>query len=89
MVLASRGYPEKPESGDPVAGLDRAAARERVSLFHAGTAEAADSIVTSGGRVLNVTATGANLEEARTRAYEAAGDISFSGCQFRRDIGWR
>ena len=89
VVLASGGYPEKPETGDPITGLDRAAAHASVRLFHAGTAEANGSIVTSGGRVLGVTATGVNLEEARTRAYEAAGEISFRGKQFRRDIGWR
>ena len=89
VVLASRGYPENPESGDVIEGLDRAAAHEGVRLFHAGTTGTRGTIVTAGGRVLSVTATGRNLEEARARAYGAAGEISFRGCQLRRDIGWR
>ena len=89
VVLASRGYPENPESGDVIEGLDRAATHEGVRLFHAGTTGTRGTIVTSGGRVLSVTATGRNLEEARARAYGAAGEISFRGCQLRRDIGWR
>jgi len=89
VVLASSGYPEKPEAGDRITGLELAASREKVLLFHAGTVESNGSVVTSGGRVLNVTATGTDLEEARARAYQAVGDILFRGCQFRRDIGWR
>lgn len=89
LVLAASGYPEHPVTGDIITGLDRAAAHDNVHVCHAGTMEANSAIVTSGGRVLNVTATGANLEEARTRAYGAAREIAFSGCQFRRDIGWR
>ncbi len=89
VVLAAPGYPENPATGDPIAGLDRAATQEGVRVFHAGTAEVDGKIVTSGGRVLNVTATGGDLEEARARAYGAAREIAFDGCQFRRDIGWR
>ena len=89
VVLASRGYPENPESGDVIKGFDRAAAHENVRLFHAGTTGTRGTIMTSGGRVLSVTATGRDLEEARARAYGAAGEISFRGCQLRRDIGWR
>jgi phosphoribosylamine--glycine ligase/phosphoribosylaminoimidazole synthetase len=89
VVLAARGYPEKPVAGDKIAGLDRAAAHTDVRLCHAGTAVADGSIVTSGGRVLSVTALGSDLTEARRRAYETVCDITFPGCQFRRDIGWR
>ena len=89
VVLAARGYPAKPVTGDKIEGLDRAAAHRDVFIYHAGTAEADGAIVTSGGRVLNVTATGRDMEEARDRAYAAAREIRFDGCQFRRDIGWR
>jgi phosphoribosylamine--glycine ligase/phosphoribosylaminoimidazole synthetase len=89
VVLAARGYPAKPVTGDKIEGLDRAAAHRDVFIYHAGTAEADGAIVTSGGRVLNVTATGRDMEEARERAYAAAREIRFEGCQFRRDIGWR
>jgi len=89
VVLAARGYPEKPVTGDIITGLDRASAHEGVRLDHAGTAEADGAVVTAGGRVLGVTATGSNLEEARARAYAAAREIAFPGSQFRRDIGWR
>ncbi|MBU3665043.1 MAG: phosphoribosylamine--glycine ligase [Chthoniobacterales bacterium] len=89
VVLAARGYPEKPVVGDTIAGLDRAAEVGDVRIFHAGTADKNGAIVTSGGRVLNVTATGKNLEEARERSYRAARMIEFEGRQMRRDIGWR
>ena len=89
VVLAAAGYPENPVTGDLITGLDRAAAHEAVHICHAGTADANGALVTAGGRVLNVTATGRDLEEARARAYAAAREIGFSGCQFRRDIGWR
>lgn len=89
VVLASKGYPETPVVGNAITGLDRAADVEHVRIFHAGTKDAGGKVVTSGGRVLNVTATGCNLEQARERAYRAAGMISFDGSQMRRDIGWR
>jgi phosphoribosylamine--glycine ligase/phosphoribosylaminoimidazole synthetase len=89
VVLATAGYPEKPQTGDKVEGLAEAAARPQVTICHAGTAAQDDAIVTSGGRALNVTALGADLGEARQRAYEAVKDIKFNGAQFRRDIGWR
>ena len=88
VVLASEGYPASPRTGDVIAGLAAAAAVEGVTVFHAGTA--ADGrpgeVRTAGGRVLDVTALGATLEEARNRAYEAAGLISWPGMQYRRDI---
>jgi phosphoribosylamine--glycine ligase len=88
VVLASEGYPAAPRTGDVVTGLAEAAAVDGVTVFHAGTA--ADGrpgeIRTAGGRVLNVTALGATLAEARARAYEATDKISWPGMQYRRDI---
>ncbi len=86
VVLASKGYPNKPEIGDVIEGLDTDF--EDVEIFHAGTAIDADgNFVTNGGRVLGVTANGETLDEALERAYRAAGKISWNGMQFRRDIG--
>ncbi|HEX3101086.1 MAG TPA: phosphoribosylglycinamide synthetase C domain-containing protein, partial [Pyrinomonadaceae bacterium] len=71
-----------------IQGLDEAEAVEGVEIFHAGTANGPDgSIVTAGGRVLGVTATGDDLATALTTAYAAVGKISFEGMQYRRDIG--
>jgi len=89
VVLASRGYPEAPESGKPINGLADAAALDGVQVFHAGTKLEGDQIVTAGGRVLNVTALGTTFAEARRQAYRACDMISFEGMQFRRDIGER
>ena len=89
VVLAAAGYPESPRTGDKIEGLEKAAAHPQVAISHAGTTATHGVTVTSGGRVLGITATGADLEEARTRAYGAAHDIHFDGCQLRRDIGWR
>ncbi|MGQ0628639.1 MAG: phosphoribosylamine--glycine ligase [Phycisphaerales bacterium] len=88
VVLASGGYPEKPRTGVPIRGLDEAAKVEGVQIFHAGTARDREgNIVTAGGRVLNVAAVGATIEEARARAAEAAEMIVFEGKQWRGDIG--
>jgi phosphoribosylamine--glycine ligase len=87
LVLASAGYPESSSSGDVIHGL--AAAAELAEVTHAGTAERNGEIVTAGGRVLNVTALGASPAEARDRAYDAAGRISFEGMQIRTDIAAR
>jgi phosphoribosylamine--glycine ligase len=88
VVLASRGYPESSSSGDVITGLDRVP--EDVFVTHAGTARAADgSIVTEGGRVLSVTALGADIAAARDAAYAAADMIQFPGKQLRRDIALR
>jgi phosphoribosylamine--glycine ligase/phosphoribosylaminoimidazole synthetase len=89
VVLAAAGYPEKPQTGDRIDGLEAAAARPQVAVCHAGTAEKDGAIIASGGRVLNVTAFGSDLKEARERAYAAADEIKFRGRQIRRDIGWR
>ena len=81
------GYPASPRTGDPITGIDVATAVNGVTVFHAGTArDEHGALRTAGGRVLNVTATGADLEVARTRAYEAAGLIKFEGMRYRNDI---
>jgi phosphoribosylamine--glycine ligase len=88
VILASGGYPGAYEKGKPISGLEVVATHPDVVVFHAGTkAAASGSILTNGGRVLGVTATGKDLEEARARAYEAADRISFEGLQRRNDIG--
>lgn len=86
VVLASGGYPGKFETGRLISGLSDAAKLEGVQIFHAGTKVANDEIVTSGGRVLAVTALGADIAAARARAYDAAALIQFEGCHYRRDI---
>ena len=89
VVLAAAGYPPAPDrKGDPVHGLDIAAAHEGVTVFHAGTALDGDGrVVTNGGRVFTVTAVGDDLGQARDRAYAAAADITWPGVHYRRDIG--
>jgi phosphoribosylamine--glycine ligase len=87
VVLASRGYPESSSSGDVIRGLDRVPAG--VEVLHAGTAEADGEVVTAGGRVLNVTALGASVADARDAAYAAADMIDFDGRRLRRDIALR
>jgi phosphoribosylamine--glycine ligase len=86
VVLASGGYPGKYDTGKPISGLEAAAKIPDVQIFHAGTKEAGDKIVTAGGRVLAVTALGSTIEAARDRAYDAVSRIHFEGCHFRRDI---
>jgi phosphoribosylamine--glycine ligase len=86
VVLAAAGYPGRPRGGDPIVGLDEAAALG-AEVFHAGTARAADGrLVTAGGRVLAVAARGATVREARRHAYAAAERVRFDGRQMRRDI---
>jgi phosphoribosylamine---glycine ligase len=88
VVLASRGYPETSSSGDPITGLDRVP--NDVYVTHAATARAPDGeIVTAGGRVLSVTALGADASAARAAAYAAADMIDFPGKQLRRDVALR
>ncbi len=89
VVLASGGYPGGYEKGKVIRGLDAAANLDGVTVFHAGTALDGGRVVTSGGRVLSVTAIGDTIDEAAERAYEAAAMIDFEGKQFRQDIGWR
>ncbi len=90
VVLAAHGYPETPRKGDVIQGLDAAAAIPGATVIHAGTALGANGeTLTAGGRVLGVTASGATLAEAHTRAYQATKKIAFAGLQYRRDIAGR
>lgn len=86
VVIASKGYPEQPETGDLIHGLEEAGAQAGVDILHAGTNISDDGVVSSGGRVLSVTAVGANLHEARERAYAAVDVIRLEGSHHRRDI---
>ena len=88
VVLAASGYPEQPRKGDVIEGIGFASQIPDVLVFHAGTAlNDSGALVTAGGRVLNVTARGTTLEDARRQAYRAADLIQFAGVQKRRDIG--
>ena len=87
LVLAAGGYPGTPEMGVPIEGLDLDL--PGTCVFHAGTKLSGDAVVTSGGRVLNVTAWAADLTAARELAYQRAAKIHFSGCHYRRDIAAR
>jgi phosphoribosylamine---glycine ligase len=89
VVLAAEGYPGKPRVGDVIEGLADAARVPGVNVLHAGTRRQGDKIVTAGGRVLVVTATGADLAGARDAAYEGVRAIRFRGMQVRRDIAAR
>lgn len=90
VVMATKGYPGSYEKGSVIKGLKEAAALENVTIFHAGTdVNGAGDIVSAGGRVLNVTATGETLEAAVKRAYEAVDLIDWPEGIHRRDIGWR
>jgi phosphoribosylamine---glycine ligase len=85
VVLAADGYPERPRAGDPIHGIE-AALQTGALVFHAGTGERDGRLVTHGGRVLSVVATGADLTAAAARAYVAADMIQFDGMQLRRDV---
>lgn len=87
VVLASGGYPEKFETGKKIVGLTAICDDTGVTVFQAGTRCERDSLVTSGGRVLGVTAAGASLEAALSLAYQAAEKIHFHGMHYRKDIG--
>jgi phosphoribosylamine--glycine ligase len=87
VVLCSAGYPAGFATGKQISGLNEAARLPNVEIFHSGTARDGDRLITSGGRVLVVTATGSTLSEAAARAYEGADRITFEGKHLRRDIG--
>lgn len=89
VVASSSGYPGSYKTGFPIRGLEEAGRIPGVEVFHAGTALRNGEIVTSGGRVLGVTASAESLQEALGRAYEAMAEIRFDGMYFRRDIGYR
>jgi phosphoribosylamine--glycine ligase len=87
VVMASRGYPGKPETGKVIAGLEAAEALGGVKVFHAGTRIQDRQLITVGGRVLGVTAVAEDLPSAIARAYAAVSKITFEGMHYRRDIG--
>lgn len=92
VVLASEGYPEAPQTGRMIEGLAEAASVDGVSIVHAATGASdapGGSLVATGGRVLNVVATGSDFADARARAYEAIGRISLDGAHYRHDIAAR
>ncbi|MET8575432.1 phosphoribosylamine--glycine ligase [Streptomyces sp. NPDC005012] len=88
VVVASHNYPGSPRTGDPVTGLDEVAEKDapHAYVLHAGTRREGDAVVSAGGRVLSVTATGSDLTEARDRAYTAVARINLDGSQHRTDI---
>ncbi len=88
VVLASAGYPDAPQKGDLIEGLQKNASDDSV-VFHAGTALQDGQVVTDGGRVLGVTALGDSVKMAQKSAYALVDTIRFAGMQYRRDIGWR
>jgi phosphoribosylamine---glycine ligase len=89
VVASSSGYPGSYKTGLPISGLSSAAQVPGVEVFHSGTAQVGSQLVTNGGRVLGVTASGDSLQEALDRAYEALAQINFEGIYYRRDIGHR
>jgi phosphoribosylamine--glycine ligase len=86
VVMASAGYPEGSSKGDVIVGTETLAAEDDVDVIHAGTARTHAGLVTAGGRVLAVRAVGADVADARAKAYEGIASISFPGAQWRRDI---
>ncbi|GAA1359266.1 phosphoribosylamine--glycine ligase [Streptomyces beijiangensis] len=88
VVIASHNYPETPRTGDPITGLDDVAAKDapHAYVLHAGTRTEGNAVVSAGGRVLSVTATGADLSQARERAYAAVARVRLDGSQHRTDI---
>ncbi len=89
VVMAAEGYPGSYQKGDEIRGLEAAGAVEGVTIFHAGTKAGAGCILANGGRVLNVSATGRDIAEARARAYAAIDRIDWPGGFCRTDIAWR
>jgi phosphoribosylamine---glycine ligase len=89
VVMAAKGYPGNYARGSAIEGLDEAAAVEGVEIFHAGTKAEGAKILANGGRVLDVCALGASVQQAQTRAYEAIARIRWADGFYRRDIGWR
>jgi phosphoribosylamine---glycine ligase len=87
VVVAAAGYPATPRKGDAIEGVREASAHAQV--LHAGTRRIEGQLVSSGGRVLAVTATGDDVEQAAARAYAGVDALTMAGAQFRRDIGWQ
>jgi phosphoribosylamine-glycine ligase len=89
VVMAARGYPDEPEYGSEIRGLETAAADPKVKIFHAGTRRDGERLLAAGGRVLGVTALGQDLAAARARAYTAVDRIDWPQGFCRREIGLR
>jgi phosphoribosylamine--glycine ligase len=90
VVMASGGYPDKYEKGKEITGLEEAGSLDGVYVFHAGTRrDEGGRVLSSGGRVLGVTGTGASIRDAIRTAYRGVDKIRFEDCAFRRDIGYR
>ncbi len=89
VIMASEGYPAGYEKGEPVSGLEDVEKMDDVMVFHSGTRSEGGRCLTDGGRVLGVTARGADIKSARKLAYEAVGKIHFQGAHYRTDIGWK
>jgi phosphoribosylamine--glycine ligase len=87
VVLASNGYPGSIATGKPISGIDRASSLADVTVFHAGTAQRGDEVVTAGGRVLTVVGRGRRFDDAIAKAYEGVDVLAFDGMQYRKDIG--
>jgi phosphoribosylamine--glycine ligase len=87
VVMAAEGYPGDYRKGDAISGLDEAAQLDDVYVFHAGTSLKDSRCVTSGGRVLGVTALGNTVQDAINQAYQGVERITWPGVQFRTDIG--
>ncbi|MFA5059581.1 MAG: phosphoribosylamine--glycine ligase [Candidatus Omnitrophota bacterium] len=88
VVMASKGYPDNYEKGKEIKGLDASSEKDAI-VFHAGTVEQHDKILTSGGRVLGVVGLGKDIKEAVGKSYKKVSQIKFDGCHFRKDIGFR
>jgi phosphoribosylamine--glycine ligase len=89
VVMATEGYPASHPKDTPINGLEAADAMKDVTVFHAGTRRDGEQWLSTGGRVLGVTALGETIEDAQTRAYEAVDAIDWPQGFCRRDIGWR
>ncbi|WP_370229042.1 phosphoribosylamine--glycine ligase [Cognatishimia sp.] len=89
VVMAANGYPGSYEKGSEIKGLDTLPSDSKNFVFHAGTTANGGAVLASGGRVLNVTARGATLQDARDRAYKMVADVDWPGGFYRNDIGWR
>jgi phosphoribosylamine---glycine ligase len=88
VILAAENYPNKPKKGDTINGIEEAKKTKNTVIFHAGTKkDESGNFITSGGRVLAVTVTGDDLDEALETAYRVVEKISWNGMQYRRDIG--
>jgi phosphoribosylamine--glycine ligase len=89
VVMSSKGYPEQYATGQEISGLSHFNNEQNLKIFHSGTTLDNDKILTSGGRVLCVTALGSDIETSKALAYSAVSKINWEGCYCRKDIGYR